>query len=344
MMNLKSLILLLVILPATLALSDTTSSTSDFASEKNNHELTSATLSEPEEGMEHELERELKRMSGCEMCARHGRCDYAFHDGPGQFCLYVQDFWEQKPCCCPNNYRCDATAYECLCFHPNNDNSGGRGGDYYDYHDYRADDVAGGSVLGLIIFICICCACCGACSSSSTEHHSSAFRNAGDSTMEGAAEPFIPVAVPAYDSMSDHSDQGGRPPPTAPSAPRAASASATAGTASGGGGGAGSNIASGLGGFVLGEMIGQAIGARNERRHHHHGGGWWGNDRNGGYWGNNGGGFWGNDWGGGRRRGGGGGTTIRGDTGGGGGRRHHHRSHHGHGRRGVGGTTIRGDS
>lgn len=128
---------------------------------------------------------------------------------------------------------------------------------------------------------------------------------------DDAGGEFIPVAVPTseipYGSINN-------PPPTAPLLPsrtRRNNNPRSSGSGSGGGGMGGFGPA--LGGFVVGEMLGNALGRRDNNHHGHHGR----HVRRG--------------------FGGGGGFDIRGDTGGGGGRG-------GHRGGGGGGFDIRGDS
>lgn len=123
--------------------------------------------------------------------------------------------------------------------------------------------------------MCLCVCCCTRCWSDTDNSH------VHYDDVEGE---FIPVAVPTseipYGSINN-------PPPTAPLLPSRRS--------SGGGGGMGGGFAPALGGFVLGEMLGNALGRRDNNHHGHHGR----HVRRG--------------------FGGGGGFDIRGDTGGGGG-------------------------
>jgi hypothetical protein len=230
----------------------------------------------------------IHALTGCQLCAQTGKCDKAYHSGPGQFCGYFQESgFVSKPCCCPLNSICKLSPFQCLCHIPD------RGWDFFDYGNHSTqfeDDAASGFFIFLVILLlCLCC-CCGSCSSNSNRRHQ----------ILSDREDSVPIAIPVSSSEVPYgSVHSNRPPPA--SAPPLISSDPRQTrsfddrpyTRSNGAGGAGSSgIVPALGGFLVGEMLGQALGARREEhRHYRH---------NGRHF----------------AAGGGGGFDIRGDTGG----------------------------
>eukprot|EP00558_Chaetoceros_sp_UNC1202_P005634 CAMPEP_0197246518 /NCGR_PEP_ID=MMETSP1429-20130617/14718_1 /TAXON_ID=49237 /ORGANISM="Chaetoceros sp., Strain UNC1202" /LENGTH=210 /DNA_ID=CAMNT_0042707193 /DNA_START=96 /DNA_END=725 /DNA_ORIENTATION=+ len=192
--------------------------------------------------------------SGCQMCAATGECDAAFHGGPGKFCSYFtsQSTHTSQPCCCPDNTVCKVSQFSCRCHIPSKH--------HYNYNFRRYENGTTGGLIAFVIIVILCCCCCGSCAAS---HQHYGYDGIAD------AEGFVPVAVPA----------SGMPPPTAPGyspgyAPR------SRGSDNSGGGGFWGNVASGLGGFAVGEMFARNFEGGN---HHHHGGGGFDFQEEGGY-------------------------------------------------------------
>lgn len=205
--------------------------------------------------------------SGCNMCAQTGNCNYAYNNGPGKYCGSFHDYgFVNKPCCCPLNTQCNIQIFDCLCHVPATP-----------YYNEYYETAGGGFIFFLIIMCLCCCCCCSGCGKHSEQH------------VDG---DFIPVAVPTneYDYGSTN------PPPTAPSFTETRSSAQPFVNRRGQGG---NGLGAALGGFVIGEMIGSAIG-RGERHHHHRNHRWGGGGFNmrGDTGGQHGGGF-----------------DIRGDTG-----------------------------
>lgn len=177
----------------------------------------------------------VEARSGCNMCAQTGNCNYAYNNAPGKYCGSFHDYgFVNKPCCCPLNTQCNIQIFDCLCHVPATPY----------YNEYY--ETAGGGFIFFLIIMCLCCCCC--CS------------GCGKHSEQYVDGDFIPVAVPTneYDYGSTH------PPPTAPSFTETRSSAQPFVNRRGQGG---NGLGAALGGFVIGEMIGSAIG-RGERHHH----------------------------------------------------------------------------
>lgn len=200
-------------------------------------------------------------LSGCQVCAQTGKCDKAYHSGPGQFCGYFQESgFVSKPCCCPLNSICKLSPFQCLCHIPD-------GRNYFDYGHSTWFEDSFGAIIFFLILLCLCCCCCisGDCCSSNSNRDRFLLNQ----------DDVMPIAVPVHSSDVPYGSVHSNPPPTAPLSAdpletrrfgektfRSINSPST-----------GSGIASALGGFVVGEMLGQAIGAgrRDHHRHPRHG-------------------------------------------------------------------------
>ncbi|KAL7526040.1 hypothetical protein ACHAWF_001606 [Thalassiosira exigua] len=258
--------------------------------------------------------------SGCQVCASTGRCDAAFHNGPGQYCgsFYDVSTSGNKPCCCPPQATCKVSPTQCMCHvagpgsppppppppppHPRP----------HDHHhsQYQGDGYHEASpvvplIVVLLVGVCCCAFCCRR--RDGHKHH----------RRPDSSSDYVPVAeavhaVPPPENPQYHSHDYG-------------STKDYGGGGGSGGGGAGTAIASGLGGLAVGTIIGDMMG-RNSARANNPQTGFWGG-------GGGGGGFWGGGSGGGGS--GDGGYDIAGDSGGG---------YDVAGDSGDGGCDIQGDS
>jgi len=205
----------------------------------------------------------IHALSGCELCAQTGKCNKAYHSGPGQFCGYFQESgFVSKPCCCPLNSICKLSQFQCLCHIPD----GGRW-NYFDYgHSTQLEDASGLFIFFLILLLCLCCCCF--CSSNSTRLQQ-VLSDQGDS---------VPIAFPVTATDVPYGSVHSNPAASAPliSDPRQTRSFDYGTTDRKRDGPSGTNgIVPALGGFLVGEMIGQALGARREEHRHfgrHNGG------------------------------------------------------------------------
>lgn len=187
--------------------------------------------------------RNIIMASGCQICTTTGQCSLAFHNGPGQYCgqWFDRSTETNKPCCCPllqvgMQTTCNMSATQCKCHvYGSQDN---RPTDYV--NDYKNWDRNPSSlppwVHGVlpIIFVILCCLTC--CRFPKRHHHQH-----GDVPIARAVHvdescPPPPENPSYYGSIShhyhDHHDNSG----------------------------SGNAIASGLGGFAIGTILGDLIG------------------------------------------------------------------------------------
>mmetsp|Transcript_999 Transcript_999/g.1356 ORF Transcript_999/g.1356 Transcript_999/m.1356 type:complete len:280 (+) Transcript_999:265-1104(+) len=245
--------------------------------------------------------------SGCSICATTNQCNIAFHNGPGQYCgdWYDYNTLTHKPCCCPLPQlgappTCSMTPSQCKChivpasqssrygythhnqpvyspsYYPPTAYHSNWHGSYYNYYR-RQDPVA---PLFILLFLILCCCACGFGSRSRHNYHH-------PTTQEGipiatAVDPSCHSENPAYSTKPSYTD-------------RTWYGSTTSSSNQGGGGGGAGNVASGLGGFAIGTIVGDLIGRRGAgggggHRYHDQnnapffgGGGFFGGGNDGGY-------------------------------------------------------------
>ncbi|KAL7468499.1 hypothetical protein ACHAXS_008725 [Conticribra weissflogii] len=193
--------------------------------------------------------------SGCQLCASTGQCNTAFHSGPGQYCgqFFDTSKTSDKPCCCPLQSTCNMSPTQCKCHvggsQPNNvpAPTQAHGTSHYDPLDFSHDmEKYNHSVIPIAVAVALVICCCYLCcrDTKDHEHH--------HHTTSHYENVPIASAVPEYDSC----------PPENPSYyPQYASETKP----SGGGGGAGTAIASGLGGFAAGAIVGDFVGRMSSR-------------------------------------------------------------------------------
>jgi len=193
--------------------------------------------------------------SGCQLCASTGQCNAAFHSGPGQYCGQFLDTAKSsdKPCCCPLQSTCNVSPTQCKCHvggsQPSNNAvpTQSHGTSHYDPLDFSHEmGKYHHSIIPIIVAVALVVCCCWLCCRDSKDHE---HHHHPTSRYE-----HVPIAsaVPEYDSC----------PPENPSYyPHYGSESKP----SGGGSGPGAAIASGLGGFAAGAVVGDLVGRMSSR-------------------------------------------------------------------------------
>lgn len=197
--------------------------------------------------------------SGCAVCAATNQCSFAFHNGPGQYCgdFYDYNTLTRKPCCCPllqvgKPSTCKMTPTQCKCHiiesynHPS-----AREHEYFPRSHTmwnptrRQDHVT--PLLMILFVLCCCCLCCCRKRPEHNHHHHHPTHDAIPIATAVDVGASCPPENPAYtttygstNNSSHHNHHGG-----------------------------GDNVASGLGGFAIGAIVGDLIG-RNAGGGHHY--------------------------------------------------------------------------
>jgi hypothetical protein len=198
--------------------------------------------------------------SGCAVCAAINQCNFAFHNGPGQYCgeWYDNETQTKKPCCCPLLQvgvpsTCNMTPTQCKCYiYDTNNNQPSYNPPAQVTHGYNIPQHnnvmwhEASPLAPLIILLLITCCCFLFCSRESHHHnHDDGVPIA--SAVNVDADAFCPPENPTYKtsygstSHYHHHHEGG-------------------------GGGGGNAVASGLGGFAIGALVGDLIGRNSGNR------------------------------------------------------------------------------
>jgi hypothetical protein len=194
--------------------------------------------------------------SGCAICAATNQCSFAFHNGPGQYCgqWYDYETLMKKPCCCPllqvgMPSTCAMTPTQCKCHIYDTQTPPppvpvpAAPHAYIPQHNHETRE-APFIMLLLVICCCFMMCCCRKSPENNHHHHThDGVPIARAVDVDASCPPENPVyATKTYGSTSTHhhhhhQDSGG------------------------GGGGSSSNaVASGLGGFAIGAIVGDLIG------------------------------------------------------------------------------------
>ncbi|KAK1738302.1 hypothetical protein QTG54_010971 [Skeletonema marinoi] len=206
--------------------------------------------------------------SGCAVCAATNQCNFAFHNGPGQYCgdWYDYNTLTRKPCCCPllqvgAQVTCNMTPTQCKC-HIYDTNSSP---DYnprpaqthskYSYlpntHHTVWHPTRRPSPVTPLIMILLVVGCCFMCCCRKRHWHNHQHDGIPIATAVGV-DASCPPENPAFVSYGSTSSSHHH-------------------NHHSGGGGGGNAVASGLGGFAIGTIVGDLIGRNaGSGGHNHH--------------------------------------------------------------------------
>ena len=191
--------------------------------------------------------------SGCQICATTGQCSLAFHNGPGQYCgqWFDRSTETNKPCCCPllqvgMQTTCNMSPTQCNCHV-----YGSQGYDptkQYTHNHINWDRNPSSLppwIHGVlpIIFVILCCLTC--CRFPKRPGHNSHHHH--------QQQHGVPIA------RAVQVDESCPPPPENPAYYGSTSHHHHHDNNSG----SGNAVASGLGGFAIGTILGDLIGRNN---------------------------------------------------------------------------------